>query len=698
MATSIDAYLAANGLPQGYPTAPSYGANYVANSQPIQTVDPSQVAPPQPMPAPAPQAAPQGYDPSQQGAPPPQPVNALANPGAAAQPSSGPTQAMVDAAIQAQHHKGFRDIVGGLGDALAAFGGYAPTYAPIHQQRILQRSFADWQANPDDPTAQANFLAASPQDAFNFMQQRRQNQLASMKAQMDLQATQRANAQAAVGRAATILKGVRDQGGDVGMAYDQLRASGQLDPIGMHPGEHDYYRDMIVKTPGVLDQLAAPPKTVVVPGGEGAPGTLVNEATGATVARGQPGYVKLAPGEGLFPAGGGQPASNDPTAPAAGSPSTPNGNLSIVSGNNHGAIKDGAYAKSQPGYTGSDANGFATFKTPGAGIAAQENLLRTSYLGRGVNTVSAIVDKYAPAGPENSTASRAAYKSYVAQQLGVAPDAPISGQQLRPLAAAMRNFETGAMGSTPVTSPGSIARGATAPIPAGAAAYNSSGELTPEAQQQAAEQYILTGAIPAGLGRNGMSQKQIIDAAAGLGYTPGQIAAIRARNTADTGSLGALENQATLVRSAEGAAEKNANLVLSLAPKVGNGSVPLFNTWKNTAAEHRGQGPIAGLNTAIGTFVNQYATVMGKGTPTEGLRHEGAEMIHSSQSPDQLATVVKTMQTDMSNMRQSYEDERQRTSSRLAGGLPKPVATPQDAAALPKGTRFITPDGRFGTR
>lgn len=688
MATNIDAFLAANGLPSSYGTTP-YGGAYSASLAPIQTVDPSQVQPTS-----------AAYDPGTQAPP----GNALAsNDTQPAQPSyaptgndGGPSQAMVDAAITASKHRSLRDIIGGVGDALAAFGGKDPTYAPYRQQQQLRQAFADWQANPNSPQAQANFLAVSPQDAFVTMQQRRANQFAALKSTLDIQKQQRDNALSALGTVNGVLKRARDSGQDVGQAYDQLHAAGYLDALGMHPAEVAAYRGAIVNNPSLIDSLAPPPESVILPGGEGAPSTLVNKATGKPIAVGAAGSVKLGPGEGLFPTGGGQPANNDPTAqPATGNPAAASSAPSIVSGNNHGAIRDGAWAQAQPGYTGKDANGFATFTTPGAGITAQEKLLRTNYLGKGINTVNDIVDKYAPA-KENSPESQAAYKKYVASQLGVAPDQPISGQQLRPLAAAMRNFETGQTGGAPITAPRSIAGGASAPP--GAIAFNGNGELTPQAQQQAAEQYILTGQIPAGLGRNGMSQKQIIDAAAGLGYTPGQISAIRARNAADTTSLSTLESNATTVRSAEGAAEKNAGLVLSLGSKVANGNVPIFNAWRNTAAEHRGQGPIAAFNTAIGTFVNQYATVMGKGTPTEGLRHEGQEMINSAQSPAQLKSTVATMQADMANMKQSYEDERASTSARLAGGLPKPVKTPQEAAALAKGERFITPDGRFGTR
>lgn len=109
---------------------------------------------------------------------------------------------------------------------------------------------------------------------------------------------------------------------------------------------------------------------------------------------------------------------------------------------NPGALKDGAFARSQPGYTG-NSGGFATFDTPEAGIRAQENLLRSAYIGKGFNTIDKIVNRYAPQGPENSAASVTNYKKYIAQRTGIDINAPISAGQVPAVAAAMREFETG---------------------------------------------------------------------------------------------------------------------------------------------------------------------------------------------------------------------------------------------------------------
>jgi len=118
------------------------------------------------------------------------------------------------------------------------------------------------------------------------------------------------------------------------------------------------------------------------------------------------------------------------------------GSVAAALQTNPGAIKDGGFAKSQPGYTGAS-GGFATFKTPEDGVRAQENLLRTAYVGKGFNTINKIVNRYAPQGPENSAASVSNYKKYVAQRAGVDINAPITAAQIPVVAQAMREFETG---------------------------------------------------------------------------------------------------------------------------------------------------------------------------------------------------------------------------------------------------------------
>jgi hypothetical protein len=123
-------------------------------------------------------------------------------------------------------------------------------------------------------------------------------------------------------------------------------------------------------------------------------------------------------------------------------PGTAGGNGNSALATNPGALKDGPFARSQPGYTGSS-SGFATFANPQQGVAAQEALLQSRYIGRGLNTVDKIVSTYAPQGPENSAASVANYKKYVAQRAGISTTDRITPDKVSAVAAAMREFETG---------------------------------------------------------------------------------------------------------------------------------------------------------------------------------------------------------------------------------------------------------------
>jgi hypothetical protein len=112
--------------------------------------------------------------------------------------------------------------------------------------------------------------------------------------------------------------------------------------------------------------------------------------------------------------------------------------------NNPGNIRDGDYAKSQPGYVGPGEGGFAMFDNADSGAAAQENLLTKSYLAKGVDTVDKIVERYNPRADKRNTPDvMANYKRYVADKIGVGVNDTLSENLVPVLARAMREFETG---------------------------------------------------------------------------------------------------------------------------------------------------------------------------------------------------------------------------------------------------------------
>lgn len=151
----------------------------------------------------------------------------------------------------------------------------------------------------------------------------------------------------------------------------------------------------------------------------------------------KPRLEKVGPGEKLFDVSGGAGAPT-PAPTGTGPRSTRN--------NNPGNIEDGQFAKSQPGYKGTDGR-FAVFDSPDAGKSAQVALLG-SYAQRGINTVAGVINRWAPPSDNNPTP---AYAKFVASKLGVAPDQPINMSDpkvLRGIADAIGQFEAGSQSAS----------------------------------------------------------------------------------------------------------------------------------------------------------------------------------------------------------------------------------------------------------
>jgi hypothetical protein len=169
---------------------------------------------------------------------------------------------------------------------------------------------------------------------------------------------------------------------------------------------------------------------------------VVNAETGEVVQGGREGGSAPA-----MQGGGGGGAFNE----AFGSPDAPRG----IRNNNPGNIKDGPWARKQPGYVGGDGT-FARFESAEAGQGAMERLLGDHYV-NGQRSVTDAVNKYlgGPNNLENSQESRQNYINYVAGRLGIDPSAPIPVGAVSQLAQAMREFENGEAaprGSAPLIS------------------------------------------------------------------------------------------------------------------------------------------------------------------------------------------------------------------------------------------------------
>lgn len=161
------------------------------------------------------------------------------------------------------------------------------------------------------------------------------------------------------------------------------------------------------------------------------PGSARYDSTGKVIASQPfaPEYKSVSPGETLVEVGGGGVAAPSGSAPRN------------ERNNNPGNIEDGDFARSLPGYKGSDGR-FAIFDTAEAGANAQTALLQ-SYGKRGFDTVGEIINRWAPPSDNNPTS---AYADFVAKKLGVGVNDPLnmsSPETLRALAGAIKQFEGG---------------------------------------------------------------------------------------------------------------------------------------------------------------------------------------------------------------------------------------------------------------
>src|SRR6478752_1846221 len=146
------------------------------------------------------------------------------------------------------------------------------------------------------------------------------------------------------------------------------------------------------------------------------------------------------PGLGPAPAASASPVAaalaSDPSRAIQSGPdmSLPRG----IRNNNPLNIEAGDFTKGQPGFTGSDGR-FARFDTPDSGMAATNKLLDTYQNKYGLNTVSGIINRWAPPGENDSRG----YAASVAGGMGVSPDQPLTPDQRPALIAAMGQFENG---------------------------------------------------------------------------------------------------------------------------------------------------------------------------------------------------------------------------------------------------------------
>ena len=147
---------------------------------------------------------------------------------------------------------------------------------------------------------------------------------------------------------------------------------------------------------------------------------------------------------------------------------------------NPGNIEDGPFARSQPGYVGSDGR-FAKFASMEHGTGAM-NALLDSYEKRGVNTIDGVINRWAPSSDGNNTQ---AYVQNVARQAGLDPSAPITPDKRQAIIAAMAQHENG----KPLPQSAPVVQGG---APVGAPIDQPRGGLTGDRRSQLIQQLAST--------------------------------------------------------------------------------------------------------------------------------------------------------------------------------------------------------------
>jgi hypothetical protein len=406
---------------------------------------------------------------------------------------------------------------------------------------------------------------------------------------------------------------------------------------------------------------------------------VINPVTGEVIYEG-PNLEKLGADETLVDAGGGSGAA----APRN------------ERNHNPGNIEDGTFAQSLPGYAGTDGR-FAKFDSPEAGAKAQVALLG-SYGKRGINTVSGIINRWAPPSDNNPTDD---YVKFVADKVGVKPDQKLDMTDtgtLSDIASAIKAFE----GS------GKSASNSSARVLAVGKDKGDDGNLSDDAVEQAAERYIVNGALPPmGQGKTGTQNRdKILNKAAEMekstGRTGAEAVAAWSGVKGNVAALSKLTQTRSMVESFESTARKNADLMLSLAPKGGGQTgAPVVNRWLQAGRKQiAGDPDVANFDIALGTFADEYAKIVSGATGSQGStdasRKEAYDRLSKYATQSQLQGGIATMKKEMANRIESMKEQEAAAKAAISGGTgaPKPAAT---VAPRPEGWSKLLPAPQLAT-
>lgn len=320
-------------------------------------------------------------------------------------------------------------------------------------------------------------------------------QVANQERQLEQQKQRQAQQLQATMQIVGTVKRARDSGQDVSQILPAYRDA--FIAMGTDPQQLAQIEQQVVANPAFLDQIeniiGQQARQLEIQNLGNGYGVAIDKATGQVVNEYQApqrpvnvGNVLIDPSTGQVILDAREPkyqtiqntdgstsvVAIDQPAPRGG---TTGGGSSVPRGvrnNNPGNIEDGPFARSLPGYRGSDGR-FAIFDSPEAGINAGGELLNR-YAARGVTTPAQIINRWAPPSDGNPTQ---AYAQYVASRLGIGVNDPVPANRRAEAFQAIKEFENGTR---------SASNGAPAAVSGGGARVVAQGEnrgLSPSEQR-----------------------------------------------------------------------------------------------------------------------------------------------------------------------------------------------------------------------
>jgi hypothetical protein len=239
------------------------------------------------------------------------------------------------------------------------------------------------------------------------------------------------------------------------------------------------------------------------------------------------------------------------------------------------------------------------------------------------------------------------------------------------------------------------------PVPGGPADVGAS--WTPQAIDQAAQRYRLSGSLPpVGFGSAGqVIRGQIIsraaDQATQMGDSSSAAAYRQIANKANETALAAVTKQQQMVGSYEQTALANMGLAESALGKVDLSGSPLINkaiiAWKQGVA---GDPSTAAYVNALTTAQNEYAKVLSGATGSTGItdaaRREANDLFSKISSPAQIHQVFQIARQEMANRMSAFQTQQAQLHQMIvggpSGGAPAPVTASAGHAGAPTVPQF----------